>query len=72
MMGMRAMELMAEARRRELVSSAQDQRDGKLARQEAGAVAPARVAVHRAPRQRVGSWLILAGTRLGGASIRTS
>jgi hypothetical protein len=72
MMEMNAMQEMAEAHRRQLLDSARSLRAGATKSPADLSERAVRQRHRPAPRQRVGSWLIQAGTRLGGASIRTS
>ena len=76
----RAVEALADAHRRDIMAAAATVRAGRRAME--GAV-PARRRVHGAAMavgrrtrgsvsQRIGRWLIDAGTRLGGATVRTS
>ena len=77
-----AVQSLADAHRRDLMASASARRAvrSQVATSEAGAVqrsAPGLPvtggrAVHRAVAPRLGSWLIEFGTKLGGATIRTS
>ena len=77
-----AVQSLADAHRRDLMASASARRAvrSQVATSEAGAVqrsAPGLPvtggrAVHRAVAPRLGAWLIDFGTKLGGATIRTS
>jgi hypothetical protein len=77
-----AVQSLADAHRRDLMASARPRRAvrGEGAASDAGVVqrsAPGLPvtggrAVHRAVAPRLGSWLIEFGTKLGGATIRTS
>ena len=77
-----AVQSLADAHRRDLMASARSRRvvRGEAAASDAGVVqrsAPGLPvtggrAVHRAVAPRLGSWLIEFGTKLGGATIRTS
>ena len=77
-----AVQSLADAHRRDLMASARSRRAvrGEVAASDAGVVqrsAPGLPvtggrAVHRAVAPRLGSWLIEFGTKLGGATIRTS
>jgi hypothetical protein len=77
-----AVQSLADAHRRDLMASARSRRTvrGEVAASDAGVVqrsAPGLPvtggrAVHRAVAPRLGSWLIEFGTKLGGATIRTS
>ena len=78
-----AVQSLADAHRRDLMASARSRR---VVRGEAAVASDAGVvqrsapglpvtggrAVHRAVAPRLGSWLIEFGTKLGGATIRTS
>ncbi len=80
----RAVQSQAEAHRRDLTTSASTrpapQRSfttrapvtGPTSRPAAGLPAPDRRRMRRSVAPRLGSWLIGLGTRLGGASVRTS
>jgi hypothetical protein len=78
----RAAQSQAEAHRRDLMASAGPRRadrvDGAkgglpaMQRSTTGHPVPGGRAVHRAVAPRLGAWLIEFGTKLGGASIRTS
>ena len=65
-------ELMAEARQRRQAGSEQTKRDPATQRSVAGSPVAGGRAVRRSVAPRIGTWLIEFGTRLGGASIRTS
>jgi hypothetical protein len=77
-----AVQSLADAHRKDLMASARSRRTvrGEVAASGAGVVqrsAPGLPvtggrAVHRAVAPRLGSWLIEFGTKLGGATIRTS
>src|ERR1700722_4359662 len=79
----RAVESMASAHRQDLLETAGGRRVSHrpaastsepraTQRSAAGIPVPGGRAVHRVRAPRVGAWLIDFGTRLGGASIRTS
>jgi hypothetical protein len=78
----RAVQSQADAHRRDLVASAVPRRSsrGDVAAPEAAAMqrsatglpVPGGRAAHRAVAPRLGAWLIEFGTKLGGATIRTS
>ncbi len=78
----RAVQSQADAHRRDLMASAGPRRArrGQAAGNESAAVqrsatglpVPGGRAVHRAVAPRLGAWLIEFGTKLGGATIRTS
>jgi hypothetical protein len=78
----RALQSQADAHRRDLMASAGPRRatrgDGAtsesvaMQRSVTGIPVPGGRAVHRAVAPRLGAWLIEFGTRLGGATIRTS
>ncbi len=79
----RAVQSQAEAHRRDLTTSASTRRDpqrsvtrasvtGPTSRPAAGLPAPDGRRMRRSVAPRLGSWLIGLGTRLGGASVRTS
>jgi hypothetical protein len=80
MIQMRAVHTQAEAHQMNLLStaspravrSARSRRQGATLRSAAGFPVPGGRAPRRAVAPRVGAWLIGLGTRLGGASIRTS
>lgn len=77
-----AVQSQAEARRRELMSSAGSRRATRRGLKTSGARAAQRSAtglpvtggraMRRAVAPRLGAWLIEFGTKLGGATIRTS
>ncbi len=77
-----AVQSQADAHRRDLMASAGRRRAsrqqgaadaaGALQRSATGLPVPGGRAVHRAVAPRLGSWLIEFGTKLGGATIRTS
>jgi hypothetical protein len=77
-----AVQSLADAHRRDLMASAGSRRvrRGEVATSDVGVVqrsAPGLPvtggrAVHRAVAPRLGAWLIEFGTRLGGATVRTS
>ena len=77
-----AVQSLADAHRRDLMASARSRRTvrGEVTASDVGVVqrsAPGLPvtggrAVHRAVAPRLGSWLIEFGTKLGGATIRTS
>jgi hypothetical protein len=78
----RAVQSQAEAHRRDLLSSAGPRRADRKGSAQAGVPpvhrsatgfpVPGGRAVHRGMAPRLGAWLIDFGTKLGGASIRTS
>ncbi len=80
----RAAQSQADAHRHDLVASARSRRaahggsvqqgskQGTAQRSAAGLPVTGGRAVRRALAPRVGSWLISFGTRLGGATVRTS
>jgi hypothetical protein len=78
----RAVQSQADAHRQDLMASASSRRArrGEVAAQEPAAMqrsatglpVPGGRAVHRAVAPRLGAWLIEFGTKLGGATIRTS
>jgi hypothetical protein len=78
----RAVQSQAEAHRRDLVASAGSRRAGRGDVEVSGPTATRRSttglpvgggrAVRRAVAPRIGAWLIAFGTRLGGATVRTS
>ena len=76
----RAVHFLTDEHRRELVGEARSRRESAdrtkhesaTQRSAAGIPVTGGRAVRRALAPRVGSWLIEAGTRLGGATIRTS
>jgi hypothetical protein len=78
----RAMQSLADAHRRDLMASAGSRRagriegaasgDGVVQRSAPGLPVTGGRAVHRGVAPRIGSWLIEFGTKLGGATIRTS
>jgi hypothetical protein len=78
----RAVQSQAESHRRDLMASAGARRARRnevatpelatLQRSATGLPVPGGRAVHRAVAPRLGAWLIDFGTKLGGASIRTS
>jgi hypothetical protein len=78
----RAVQSQAEAHRQDLIASVGPRRGGRRAvtadqattmqRSATGLPVPGGRAVHRAVAPRLGSWLIEFGTKLGGATIRTS
>ncbi len=79
----RAVQSQADAHRRDLMASAglaAERAAGRRCRVEAatmqrsatGLPVPGGRAVHRAVAPRLGAWLIEFGTKLGGATIRTS
>jgi hypothetical protein len=78
----RAVQSQADAHRRDLMASAPSRRArrGEVGAQEpatmqrsaTGLPVPGGRAVHRAVAPRLGAWLIEFGTKLGGATIRTS
>ncbi len=83
MIQVRAAQAQADAHRRDLVASARSLRTGPshlahgdelttAQRSAAGLPVTGGRAVRRAVAPRVGSWLISFGTRLGGATVRTS
>jgi hypothetical protein len=83
MIDARAVQSQAEAHRRDLLASAGSRRAARqdvqrssdhspTQRSAAGVPVTGGRAVRRAVAPRIGSWLIEFGTKLGGASIRTS
>jgi hypothetical protein len=62
----------AAGARRVLRGNAVQNPNGTTQRSAAGLPVTGGRAVHRAVAPRVGSWLISFGTRLGGATVRTS
>ena len=79
----RAVQTQADTHRRDLVASAESHRAardrlqqscevGTAQRSATGVPVTGGRAVHRAMAPRLGSWLISFGTRLGGATVRTS
>jgi hypothetical protein len=79
----RAVQSLADAHRRDLLASAGRRRGGgpgaegsvgagAMPPSEAGRVASRGPGGHRALAPRLGAWLIEFGTKLGGATIRTS
>ncbi len=78
----RAVQSQADAHRQDLMASVgprrADRRKGmesgvsSMQRSATGFPVPGGRAVHRAVAPRLGAWLIEFGTKLGGASIRTS
>jgi hypothetical protein len=78
----RAAQSQADAHRRDLMASAGPRRTGRggvaahataaTQRSATGFPVPGGRAVHRAVAPRLGAWLIEFGTKLGGATIRTS
>lgn len=78
----RAVQSQADAHRRDLLASAGPRRasrgdgvgSGRAAMQRSvtGIPVPGGRAVHRTVAPRLGAWLIQFGTKLGGATIRTS
>ena len=78
----RAVQSQAEAHRQDLLATAGSRRASPVRRRETRAGATQRSAagfpvtggraVRRAVAPRIGAWLIEFGTRLGGATIRTS
>jgi hypothetical protein len=79
----RAVQSQAEAHRRDLLASAGSHRLARgdvqefgapkaMQRSAAGLPVTGGRAVHRAVAPRLGAWLIEFGTRLGGATVRTS
>ena len=79
----RAVQSLADAHRRDLMASARPRRGtgrdsvqmsdpGATQRSAAGLPVSGRRAVRRAMAPRIGAWLIEFGTRLGGATVRTS
>ena len=80
----RAVQSQADAHRRDLMSSAGARRSGRsgadvkgaeavtMQRSATGLPVTGGRAVHRAVAPRLGAWLIEFGTKLGGATIRTS
>ena len=78
----RAVQSQADAHRRDLMASAGPRRatrgEGATSRSAAmqrsvtGIPVPGDRAVHRTVAPRLGAWLIQFGTKLGGATIRTS
>ena len=78
----RAVQSQADAHRRDLMASAGARRAGHkdgaqssspgMQRSATGLPVPGGRAVHRAVAPRLGAWLIEFGTKLGGATIRTS
>ena len=79
----RAVQSQADAHRRDLMSSAGPRRATRgggckasgaraVQRSATGLPVPGGRAVHRAVAPRLGAWLIEFGTKLGGATIRTS
>ena len=81
-MQFKAVESMVEMHRRELHQAAEARMprnlqadadaEGATQRSAAGDPVPGGRAVRRAVAPRLGTWLIHAGVRLGGASVRTS
>jgi hypothetical protein len=77
-----AVQSLADAHRRDLMASARSRRvvrdeaaasdAGVVQRSAPGLPVTGGRAVHRAVAPRLGSWLIEFGTKLGGATIRTS
>ena len=77
-----AVQSLADAHRRDLMASARSRRTvrseaaasdvGVVQRSAPGLPVTGGRAVHRAVAPRLGSWLIEFGTKLGGATIRTS
>jgi hypothetical protein len=82
MMQPRTLQFLADEHRRELISEAGSHRSSHEVEQQSKTSATQRSAtgipvtggrvVRRAVAPRVGSWLIDFGTRLGGATVRTS
>ena len=83
MIDARAVQSQAEAHRRDLLASAGSRRVARqdvrrssdrrpTQRSAAGVPVTGGRAVRRAVAPRIGSWLIEFGTKLGGASVRTS
>jgi hypothetical protein len=78
----RAVQSQADAHRRDLMASAGPRRTGRgevavsetaaMQRSATGLPVPGGRAVQRAVAPRLGAWLIEFGTKLGGATIRTS
>ena len=78
----RAVQSQADAHRRDLVASAGSRRAARADLETSGLTAAQRSAtglpvtggraVRRAVAPRIGAWLIAFGTRLGGATVRTS
>jgi hypothetical protein len=77
----RAVQSQADAHRRDLMASAGTRRARRhgaakggpaMQRSATGFPVPGGRAVHRGMAPRLGAWLIGFGTKLGGASIRTS
>jgi hypothetical protein len=78
----RAVQSQADAHRRDLMASAGPRRTSRgaaatseiapMQRSATGLPVPGGRAVHRAVAPRLGAWLIEFGTKLGGATIRTS
>ena len=77
----RAVQSQADAHRRDLMASAGPRRarrgqaagnESAVQRSATGLPVPGGRAVHRAVAPRIGAWLIEFGTKLGGATIRTS
>ncbi len=78
----RAVQSQADAHRRDLMASAGPRRargaevtaheTASVQRSATGLPVPGGRAVHRAVAPRLGAWLIEFGTKLGGATIRTS
>jgi hypothetical protein len=78
----RAVQSQADAHRRDLMSSAGPRRTDRkevpqtgvpsVQRSATGFPVPGGRAVHRRMAPRIGAWLIDFGTKLGGASVRTS
>jgi hypothetical protein len=78
----RAVQSQADAHRQDLMASAGPRRANRkkagqsgipsMQRSATGSPVPGGRAVHRAVAPRLGAWLIEFGTKLGGASIRTS
>ena len=81
-MQFKAVESMVEMHRRELHQAAEARMprnlqadgdaEGATGRSATGVPVPGGRAVRRAVAPRLGTWLIHAGVRLGGASVRTS
>ena len=79
----RAMQSLVDAHRQDLMASARPRRaagrdsvqtsdPGTTQHSAAGLPVSGRRATHRAMAPRIGAWLIEFGTRLGGATVRTS
>jgi hypothetical protein len=77
----RAVQSQADAHRQDLMASAGPRRvhrrevaaqETAMQRSATGLPVPGGRAVHRAVAPRLGAWLIEFGTKLGGATIRTS